>query len=747
MIIKKFSKKILRYPFHLLIIILLITGLFFHKAFYSKTPLSVDFSMEQMFPEESLEREKYQAFVSEFNRSDDKIILAYKCDNPLSRKNINIIKSLSEALEIEGVEEIISLGTIEYFDDYLSNNEWRQQIDLLLNHPIYPNLIISEDKKIAAIIIDINDDIDNQLERTNLLLSIKNIIEITDWEWYETGIPVLRTRFIELMNQERAIFLPIAFIVSIIILFLIFRQIKCILIPILAISANLIWIAGIMAYLDISINIVSYLTFNLLVIIGVSNAIHFLARYHEELSLGLDKTEALENVIEKIGGALFLTSFTTSVGFFSLSFTNIRIIQEFGFIVGLGVLLMFILTIAILSISLNFIKIPEKKHINRLIKNKNFSLSTQIFKCNKKYPQTILFFSGIVCIVAIYGLLKIDYNAYLIEDVKPGNPIYDNMKFVEKKIGGILPLEIIIDAKDENKILNSDVLNKINIFKDKILTISEINTAITPADYLMLINEEIGTSTREVPKTYKDALSLIFTYEDLLGEEFNSVNQNYSKARISCRISDITYQRYLEIKKIISSIGKKTFDDNIEVIVTGSTILSLSTNHYLVKNLFTSFFIAFTIIFISIVILFRSFRLSLISILPNIIPLMFAGGLMGILGIKLRPTTAMTFSIALGIAVDNTIHFLARFRQEYKLCHSYNESISRTLRSTGKAIINTGLILALGFFVLYFSDFVPNHEFGLLATIIIIVAVSGSLILLPILIMLIKPKLRFDMQK
>ena len=126
---------------------------------------------------------------------------------------------------------------------------------------------------------------------------------------------------------------------------------------------------------------------------------------------------------------------------------------------------------------------------------------------------------------------------------------------------------------------------------------------------------------------------------------------------------------------------------------------------------------------------------------------MFAGGLMGILGIKLRPTTAMTFSIALGIAVDNTIHFLARFRQEYKLCHSYNESISRTLRSTGKAIINTGLILALGFFVLYFSDFVPNHEFGLLATIIIIVAVSGSLILLPILIMLIKPKLRFDMQK
>ena len=199
----------------------------------------------------------------------------------------------------------------------------------------------------------------------------------------------------------------------------------------------------------------------------------------------------------------------------------------------------------------------------------------------------------------------------------------------------------------------------------------------------------------------------------------------------------------MQIREDILLAGHKLFGKNIDINVTGSTLLALSTGRHLVKNLTTSFFIAFIIIFLSIVFLFRSFRLSLLGILPNIIPLMIAGGLMGYLGIKLRPSTAMTFSIALGIAVDNTIHFLARFRQEYKISGDYEKAVSETLVTTGKAIISTGVILSLGFFVLYFSEFVPNHEFGLLATIIIIAAVCGSLILLPVLILQIKPTHRF----
>ena len=280
---------------------------------------------------------------------------------------------------------------------------------------------------------------------------------------------------------------------------------------------------------------------------------------------------------------------------------------------------------------------------------------------------------------------------------------------------------------------------KIQKYKERILQIPEISTAVTPGDYLMLVNEEWGSGERQLPQTVDEALSFTVDYDRVQ----TLLNDDYAKTRISCRISDLPFDRGLQVRDEILQFGEELFGENVNINVTGSTLLALSTSRHLVKNLTTSFIIAFVIIFLSIVFLFRSLRLSLLAILPNIIPLMIAGGLMGYLGIKLRPSTAMTFSIALGIAVDNTIHFLARFRQEFNETGDYAKAVSETLLTTGKAIISTGIILSLGFFVLYFSEFVPNHEFGLLATIIIITAVCGSLILLPVLILQVKPTLRF----
>ena len=727
-----------------MIIISLVTGLFFWVAFISDTKLEVDFSLEQMFPEKDPEKDAYQSFIDEFNREDDKVLLVYDCDNPTSRENIAVVSELTEMMEldVEGVEGVLSLSSIDegdYFTEDLSEDEWNQQVQNLLNHPIYPNLIISHDGKTGAVLIDLENDVIGQDARAKVINQLEKVMNTVDWEWHEAGIPVLRTRYIQFMNRERAVFLPISFLVAMIVLFFIFRQLKSILIPLIAISTTLIWVAGIMAYLGISINVVSYLTFNLLMIIGASNAIHLLMKYHEGLSLGLSQRDSLDRVIQKIGGALFLTSFTTAVGFCSLGFTNIKVTQEFGLLVGFGVILMFILTIIIMPIILNYIRPPDKEHIDRLIRGGQFLAANRLNAWNRKNPVPILTVSAVLFIGAVFGLFRIDYNASVLEDLKPGNPLFDDLHYVEKKMGGTLPLEVIIDTKTENGSLQPGFLENIQKFKKNILKTPEINTAVTPGDYLMLANEEWGGGVRKLPETEDDALSFTVDFDrvQLL------LNDDYSKTRISCRISDLPFDRGMQIRDEILTAGKELFDDNVVITVTGSTLLALSTGRHLVKNLTTSFIIAFVIIFLSIVFLFKSFRLSLLAILPNIIPLMIAGGLMGYLGIKLRPSTAMTFSIALGIAVDNTIHFLARFRQEFKESGNYEKAVSETLLTTGKAIISTGVILSLGFFVLYFSEFVPNHEFGLLATIIIITAVCGSLILLPVLILQIKPTLRF----
>tara|TARA_Y100001935_G_scaffold109922_1_gene91242 strand:- start:520 stop:1884 length:1365 start_codon:yes stop_codon:yes gene_type:complete len=447
-------------------------------------------------------------------------------------------------------------------------------------------------------------------------------------------------------------------------------------------------------------------------------------KYHEEINKNSNKRSTLEVVIEKIGSALFLTSFTTAVGFMSLSITNIRILQEFGVIMGVGIGILFIITIIIMPIMLLYINIPDKIHIERLILKRKKSLSFQSLKAVQKYPKVVISLSGFLLILSIYGIYQIDSNVTVLGDLKPSNKLYKDISFVEDNFGGTLPLEIIISSvgtplsKDlyiktnaVNTIDNSDFYNKVNLFMHDLSNYENIKSV---TGYWNL-----DGSLNAQQKKY--------------------TNKDRTEIRISCGIENIDSNQADWLKKSIIKDYINVFDTENGLKVTGSTLLALKMNRYLIASLLNSFIIAFIVIFISMNILFRSIKLSLVSIIPNIIPLLFAGAVMGFFGIELRPATAMTFSIALGIAVDDTIHFLSRFRSEYLITRSHEKSTTTTILTTGRAIIGTSITLGMGFLVLIFSNFKPNFEFGILATIILIVALLSSLILLPALINLIKP--------
>ena len=733
-----FSHKILKYPFTVLTFIGIITLIMGYIAFFSTVKLKVDFSLEQMFPENDIDRDLYIEFINEFSREDDIAIYIYEIDDIFSNKSLLEISELSTDIElIDGVESVLSLGNL---DDGKLIDEFENAYDWVYNHPIYSQGLVSQNGEMGSIIINLDDDINNHDSREITIREIESTInELNNYKWHGSGIPVMRTGYIQFVNNERRIFLPIAFIVVTLVLFLLFKQIKGIILPLIAIGVALIWVAGIMALLNISINVVTYLVFNLLMVIGVSDAIHILIKYHESLNEKLDKNNALNKVIKEIGSALFLTSFTTAIGFFSLMLTNIRITKEFGFMLGIGVFLLFILTIIIIPVILSLIDIPDKKHIQRLIVGGRFQAAENLNKWNENHPKKILVISGILFFITIIGLFKMDYDSTIMDDLKPGNKLFDDMKFVEDNFGGTLPLEIVLDFKSENSALNPDNLKKVDLFKSQVKKFENIGTIISYTDYLKLLNEELGNDLRELPLNIDDALSLIYSIDTPL----NLLNEDFSKGRITARISNIATSRGEELKIEIQNISKEIFGDKVDALVTGSTLLALKTNRHLVKNLLVSFLIALTIIFISMIFLFRSKKLALLSMIPNVLPLMVAGAMMGYLDIKLRPSTAMTFSIALGIAVDDTIHFLSRFRNEFKISKDYSLAISKTLLTTGKAIINTTIILGLGFIVFGFSQFVPNHEFGILATIILLIALAGSITLLPVLINFIQPEIRF----
>ena len=595
----------------------------------------------------------------------------------------------------------------------------------LINKNCDNPILISRDLKSTKLIFDTNVDISRQvINDLTKVIENNEYIKYSSWDWHEAGLPILRTRYVELVEYERGIFIPIAFIIAAITLIWIFRQIRMLIIALTSILISLIWVSGIMALFNISINVISYLTFNLLMIIGVSDAIHLLMKYHEEINKNSNKRSTLEVVIEKIGSALFLTSFTTAVGFMSLSITNIRILQEFGVIMGVGIGILFIITIIIMPIMLLYINIPDKIHIERLILKRKKSLSFQSLKAVQKYPKVVISLSGFLLILSIYGIYQIDSNVTVLGDLKPSNKLYKDISFVEDNFGGTLPLEIIISSvgtplsKDlyiktnaVNTIDNSDFYNKVNLFMRDLSNYENIKSV---TGYWNL-----DGSLNAQQKKY--------------------TNKDRTEIRISCGIENIDSNQADWLKKSIIKDYINVFDTENGLKVTGSTLLALKMNRYLIASLLNSFIIAFIVIFISMNILFRSIKLSLVSIIPNIIPLLFAGAVMGFFGIELRPATAMTFSIALGIAVDDTIHFLSRFRSEYLITRSHEKSTTTTILTTGRAIIGTSITLGMGFLVLIFSNFKPNFEFGILATIILIVALLSSLILLPALINLIKP--------
>ena len=739
-------------PLKTLFILFTLTIGFAYYAFFSTNKLIVDFSLEQMFPENDPERDKYDQFRSEFSREDDKFLLIYSCDDPLSRENIKKLSIIDELInKIVGIQQTTSLSNIQendefLFDEALDDSTWEAHKEMVLDHPLYTNLVISEDGKSGAIFVDMKDDVNNQTLRENLFKEIDRGLEIhgRDWEWYEAGIPVLRTRYVELVSKERSIFIPLGGLVVVLILFFVFRQVNCVVLPMTSIFITLIWVSALMAYLGITINLISYLTYILILIIGCSNCIHILMKYHECIEQEKNIKFAVRRVIKELGGALFLTSLTTAVGFFSLMMTNIRITQEFGFVLGVGVVLMFIIAIITIPIILLYLPSPPQHHIKRLISQSDSFSVDKIDASTKKFPYPILALSILFLIISFVGLKSIDYNISILDDLRPGNSLYDDIMYVDENFGGTLPLEIVIsnfsssttnkDSLSLDNIFNLDFLTKADEFESKIEQISHIKKAISMNDYIKVIanfwEPERGMSLPE----YDDD---IYDYLDLAPSNIgtNLFNSDSTKYRITCRVGNIRSKVADSLKVKVQSIFDEVFKGGSqEVLISGSTLLALRTQGFLIRDLTTSFILAFIIIFISMVILFRSIRLSLISILPTIIPLVAAAAIMGFSGIKLRPSTAMTFSIALGIAVDDTIHFLARFRQELKKTKDIGLAVSNSILSTGKAIIGTTLVLCMGFFTLYFSELVPNHEFGILATIILIIALISSLLLLPVLL-------------
>ncbi len=746
------SRLITNHPRPILGIVAVVTAVLgYHVQF-----LQVDFTIEQLFPEKDPDREVYFNFKETFSQDDDLFLMVYESDSLCSPENLDLVRQLTWDLEdLEGVEEVFSLTNVErmsldngllimdyYFPEELPADEVPARKAELLEHPIYRNIVLSSDGRLGGLLINVNDNFNTHTARESLLAEIDSLRAGIPWRWHDAGLPIVRTRYVQLMNRERAIFLPAAVLISLLMLFALFRQARAVFAPLTAIMVNLTWVAGLMALAGVTVNIVSFITFNLLLIVGVSNAIHIMVKYYEQLNRGLAHREALREVISRIGAALFLTSFTTATGFFSLIATNIRIVQEFGVVLAAGTILMFIHTTVIIPALLLQVKAPLKATIKSQAAGTRLKTAQALGRWNENHPRMVLGASLLLLTAALVGITKIDTNAPALEDLRPGNRLTDDLHFIEREMGNILPLEIVYHTNVPDGLLEPENLRRLHQLQKMAAEFPEVSASVSIAEHVGLLNQIVGTGENRIPDTIEEVTDLLAIYDEEAVESL--VDFAYSQGRVSARVQNINHEQADRIKLAIREWAAANLPPEQTVSITGAILLALKTNDHLVKNLSYSFLLAFVIIFISMIILFRSVRLAALSIFPNVLPLLAAAGFMGYTGIELRPTTAMTFAIAFGIAVDNTIHFLARFRQEFE--HNgghYRPAIRDTLHTTGKAIISTTAVLLLGFSVLLLSNFVPQFHFSLIASLILTVALLTSITLLPVLITLARPKLRW----
>ena len=726
--------------------------------------LNYDFS--QTVPDSDPDMEYYNGFKKTFGEDGNVFAVGLKDSSIFHLENFKAYQKLTqEVKDINGVKGALGLSSLQIlkkntkdknfqfvsiFNKPLSSQEELDSlIEFTLNQKFYKGKIFNDDGAIT-LLITIDKKILNSDRRDALmenLIDRGNEFQLnTNIKLHYAGLPYSRYTIANNVKDELSLLLVASLAVTALILFIFFRSWDAVLIPVFIIGIVVVWIFGSLALFGYKITLLSGLLPPLIVVIGIPNCVYMLNYYHYSFENHKDKRDAFKNVIKTIGLITLITNLTTAVGFLVLSTTDIKILTEFGIIAGINVVATFFVSIFLLPTAYIYLPAPKKSqtdYLNYSFINKLISSFIYISFNHKK--AVFLFFTSIF-VISIYGITKVKSISYIVDDVPAESSLMKDLKFFEKNFSGVMPLEIVVDTKIKRGVQNLNTLKKVdrleNFLSDKSYVSSPISIVSfvkasrqayynnNPFYYSMPNNRDKNFILRYIADGYQSNIS----EEDNISKSF--VDSTGQKIRISLNVSDLGS---FKLDSIVSNIIKPKIDEifsksKLEVMLTGTTLTFIKGINFLIENLLQSMLLAFFIISLIMSALFRNIKMVIISLIPNIIPLLIAGGIMGFLAIPLKPSSALVFSIVFGISVDYSIHFLAKFKNE--LVHnSLNDSILKTISQTGKSMVFTSFILFFGFIIFAFSNFGGTIVLGVLTSIILFVAMITNLTLLPSIIL------------
>lgn len=680
-----------------------------------------------------------------------------------------------EIRKISGVNEVLSLSRVRYLSKDTLENKFRllplfiadslvsqKDLDSLLTffkgQGFYNGQLVNSQNGSTMILVSVDKEIIQSVKRVEVTKSLLEIgsafTQETGIKLHYAGLPFIRAQIAEQVRSELSFFLYLSALVTGIIMLIFFRSIRAVLFSMVMISILVVWTLGTITLFGYKITMLSGLIPPVIVTIGITNAIYLLNKYHVEYYKRKNKVEAIRIVVQKMGLATFLTNLTVAIGFLTLLATDIPILREFGIVAGINIIALFIVSLVMIPGVLTWMPEPTEKHLKHLnfrILGRFVRLTDQLVSSKRNFIYTTSIVLGILSIV---GILQLRSVSYMVDDLPEDSSIKQDLAFFESNFSGIMPLELVLkmETKRRRPLLDVKSLEAIDRFESSLDSIDVLSRPISMVSFVKASKQGFYNNN---PERYtlptKQEAGFIMRYmrgqNDQSGLMKSFVDTTFSSMRISMQMADIGSERMdsliknviepkasLLIGELKQNLRSKT--DSVSIGVTGSSKIFIKGNSFLINNLTESLILACILITLSMAFLFANFRMILISLIPNLLALMITAGLMGYFDIPLKASTALIFSITFGISVDNSIRFLAKYRQELQVNgYLISRSVSESILETGKSIIYTSVVLFAGFIIFAFSDFGGTIALGLLTSTTLLISMFTNMILLPALIL------------
>ncbi|MES2479238.1 MAG: MMPL family transporter [Bacteroidota bacterium] len=754
---------IINFRIYLLVLLL---GLTVFMGFQA-TKVQLSYDSTGAIPTDNPKYLEYQEFKKQFGQDGTMMVVGVQTDQFFEASFFNKYTELVGKLQKSyAIENVLSIPTAinlvkDTVNDKLivgkisetlrANGNTDSLEQTFLNLPFYKGLLYNAETKAYMMALYINKDVLASKGRKRVIAEVLTLCEdfgkSQNIEMHYSGLPYIRTQVGNKIEAEMKFFLIVSLILTAVILMLFFRSFSAVFASMIVVIVGVIWSVGTMTLLGYQITLLTALIPPLIVVIGIPNCVYFLNKYHSEFSKHGNKVKALLRMVDRMGIVTLFTNLTAAIGFGVFFFTKSKVLKEFGLVAGINIMSLFVISLVFLPALFSYLPAPKSKHTNYLESGWLTKLLGIINHWVFVQRVWIYIISGVVTIVSLIGVSKLKTVGYVVDDLPKNDKIYTDLKFFEKHFHGVMPLEIVIDTKRKNGAVSLPVMQKIDELGIALAGYKELGHPLSFVDGVKFARQAYydgDSSSYGVPnmmdgafiqpylraKPNKDAKAGGDMFSKLLSTFMDSTKQ---KTRISINMEDVGS---VKLPVLLDSIRPKTYalfdTSKYNVTFTGSSIIFLEGSKFIINSLRDSLALAFIMIFGCMIVLFYSWRILLISFVVNIIPLLATAGIMGWMGIPIKPSTVLVFSVALGITIDVTIRFLVSYKHELG---RYKDDVPNTVRhtiyDTGLSIIYTSLILIAGFGVFALSNFDGTKSLGFLTSLTLLLAMITNLTLQP----------------